>query len=224
MAIIAAVCAAVFAYTFRPALDMNGDTSQYYIYATSLAQGEGYAELGTLGHPPANGFPPGYPLLMAPLRAMTGSIVAQKMLNGLFLCGTSPFLRPTPRRSSCGTSRRANTFCSMKKSKQQVLIVGAGPAGLTAALELCRRSDMEVVVIERDEQVGGISRTVRNKGNSMDLGGHRYFSKSEVVTAWWQELLRVGRRHRKPLPRGPQRDAPLQQHRPFDAHGDGGGR
>lgn len=79
----------------------------------------------------------------------------------------------------------------MKKSKQRVLIVGAGPAGLTAALELCRRSDMEVVVIERDEQVGGISRTVRYKGNSMDLGGHRYFSKSEVVTAWWQELLPV---------------------------------
>ncbi len=79
----------------------------------------------------------------------------------------------------------------MKKSKKRVLIVGAGPAGLTAALELCQRSDMEVVVIERDEQVGGISRTVRHKGNSMDLGGHRYFSKSEVVTSWWRELMPV---------------------------------
>lgn len=79
----------------------------------------------------------------------------------------------------------------MEKSKQRVIVVGAGPAGLTAALELCRRSDMEVVVIERDEQVGGISRTVRYKGNSMDLGGHRYFSKSETVTAWWRELLPV---------------------------------
>ena len=59
IAIIAVVCAAVFAYTFRPTLDMNGDTSQYYIYATSLAQGEGYTELSSLGHPPTNAFPPG---------------------------------------------------------------------------------------------------------------------------------------------------------------------
>lgn len=68
---------------------MNGDTSQYYIYATSLAQGEGYADLSRPGHPPANGFPPGYPLLMAPLRAMTGSIVAQKILNGFMLFGAA---------------------------------------------------------------------------------------------------------------------------------------
>lgn len=87
IAIIAAVCTAVFAYTFKPTLDMNGDTSQYYIYATSLAQGEGYTELGTLGHPPTNGFPPGYPLLMAPLRALTPSIVAQKIQNGVMLFG-----------------------------------------------------------------------------------------------------------------------------------------
>lgn len=89
IAVIATVCTAVFAYTFKPTLDMNGDTSQYYIYATSLAQGEGYTELGTLGHPSTNGFPPGYPLLMAPLRAITGSIVAQKILNGFMLFGAS---------------------------------------------------------------------------------------------------------------------------------------
>lgn len=77
----------------------------------------------------------------------------------------------------------------MKKSKKRVIVVGAGPAGLTAALELCRRSELEVVVIERDGQVGGISRTMRYKGNSMDLGGHRYFSKSEAVNSWWRELL-----------------------------------
>ncbi len=87
IAAIAAVCMSVFAYTFKPSLDMNGDTSQYYIYATSLAQGEGYTELGTLGHPPTNGFPPGYPLLMAPLRLMTDSIIAQKILNGFMLLG-----------------------------------------------------------------------------------------------------------------------------------------
>lgn len=79
----------------------------------------------------------------------------------------------------------------MKKSKKRVVIVGAGPAGLTAALELGRRSDTEVVVVEQDDAVGGISRTVRYKGNNMDLGGHRYFSKSDTVTKWWEELMPV---------------------------------
>ena len=92
IAAIAAVCAALFAYTFKPTLDMNGDTSQYYIYATSLAQGEGYTELGTPGHPASNGFPPGYPLLMAPLRVLTDSIVAQKIWNGLMLFGAAALL------------------------------------------------------------------------------------------------------------------------------------
>ncbi len=82
----------MFAYTFRPTLDMNGDTSQYYIYATSLAQGEGYTELSSLGHPPTNAFPPGYPLIMAPVRAMTDSIVAQKVLNGFMLFGAAVLL------------------------------------------------------------------------------------------------------------------------------------
>ncbi len=77
----------------------------------------------------------------------------------------------------------------MEKSKKRVVIIGAGPAGLTAAWELCRRSDTEVIVIEQDNTVGGISRTVRYKGNCMDLGGHRYFSKSDTVTKWWQELM-----------------------------------
>lgn len=87
--LIALAVVSLFAYTFKPTLDMNGDTSQYYIYATSLAQGEGYTELSSLGHPPTNGFPPGYPLIMAPLRAMTDSIVAQKMLNGFMLFGAA---------------------------------------------------------------------------------------------------------------------------------------
>lgn len=77
----------------------------------------------------------------------------------------------------------------MEKNKKRVVIIGAGPAGLTAALELCRHSNMEVIVIEQDNTVGGISRTVRYKGNCMDLGGHRYFSKSDAVTKWWQELM-----------------------------------
>ena len=71
------------------------------------------------------------------------------------------------------------------------MIAGAGPAGLTAALELLRRSDVLPVVFEADAQVGGISKTVNYAGNRMDLGGHRFFSKSEWVMRWWQEILPV---------------------------------
>jgi protoporphyrinogen oxidase len=69
------------------------------------------------------------------------------------------------------------------------VIVGAGPAGLTAALELLRGSDVRPLVFEADGQVGGISKTVNYRGNRMDLGGHRFFSKSDWVMAWWQSIL-----------------------------------
>jgi protoporphyrinogen oxidase len=69
------------------------------------------------------------------------------------------------------------------------VIVGAGPAGLTAAFELQRSSDIRPLVFEADHQVGGISRTINYRGNRMDLGGHRFFSKSDWVMDWWQEML-----------------------------------
>src|ERR1700682_5586587 len=69
------------------------------------------------------------------------------------------------------------------------VIAGAGPAGLTAALELLRRSDITPIVFEADGPVGGISKTVNYRGNRMDLGGHRFFSKSDWVMRWWQEIL-----------------------------------
>jgi protoporphyrinogen oxidase len=71
------------------------------------------------------------------------------------------------------------------------VIAGAGPAGLTAALELLRRSNIRPLVFEVDGQVGGISKTVNYRGNRMDLGGHRFFSKSDWVMRWWQEILPV---------------------------------
>jgi len=71
------------------------------------------------------------------------------------------------------------------------VIAGAGPAGLTAALELLRRSDIKPVVIEMEGQVGGISKTVNYRGNRMDIGGHRFFSKSDWVMRWWQDILPV---------------------------------
>jgi protoporphyrinogen oxidase len=74
---------------------------------------------------------------------------------------------------------------------KQVVIAGAGPAGLTAAAELLRRSDCRPLVFEADTQVGGISKTVEYRGNRMDLGGHRFFSKSDWVMDWWQDILPV---------------------------------
>jgi protoporphyrinogen oxidase len=72
-----------------------------------------------------------------------------------------------------------------------VVIAGAGPAGLTAALECLRRTDHVPLVFEVDQQVGGISKTVNYRGNRMDLGGHRFFSKSDWVMNWWQDILPV---------------------------------
>jgi protoporphyrinogen oxidase len=78
-----------------------------------------------------------------------------------------------------------------RKPTKLVVIAGAGPAGLTAALELLRRSDLMPLVFDPDRQVGGISKTVAYRGNRMDLGGHRFFSKSDWVMRWWQEILPV---------------------------------
>ncbi len=71
------------------------------------------------------------------------------------------------------------------------IIIGAGPAGLTAALELERRSGIKPVLLEASSEIGGISRTVRYKGNRMDIGGHRFFSKSDRVMRWWLDLMPV---------------------------------
>ncbi len=73
--------------------------------------------------------------------------------------------------------------------KQKAIIIGAGPAGLTAALELLRRTDIQPLILEASEEIGGISRTIRYKGNRMDIGGHRFFSKSDRVMQWWLELM-----------------------------------
>ncbi len=75
--------------------------------------------------------------------------------------------------------------------KKVAVIAGAGPAGLTAALELLRRSDIAPIVFEADAQVGGISKTINYRGNRMDLGGHRFFSKSDWVMRWWQDILPI---------------------------------
>ncbi len=73
---------------------------------------------------------------------------------------------------------------------KKILIIGAGPAGLTAAYELLNRSsEYEVTVLEETDMIGGISRTVNYKGNRMDMGGHRFFSKVPEVNEWWENML-----------------------------------
>jgi protoporphyrinogen oxidase len=72
---------------------------------------------------------------------------------------------------------------------KNVVIIGGGPAGLTAALELSKHN-VPAVVLEADKQVGGIARTVNYKGYLFDIGGHRFFTKWDEVNAIWNEVLR----------------------------------
>jgi protoporphyrinogen oxidase len=74
-------------------------------------------------------------------------------------------------------------------TQKTAIIIGAGPAGLTAALDFLRKSDIRPIVLEASDEIGGISRTVRYKGNRMDIGGHRFFSKSDRVMQWWMALM-----------------------------------
>jgi protoporphyrinogen oxidase len=78
-----------------------------------------------------------------------------------------------------------------KMGQKKVIVIGAGPAGLTAAYELSKNSDYDVVVLEALGQVGGISKTINHNGNRMDIGGHRFFSKNEQVVDWWLDILNI---------------------------------
>jgi protoporphyrinogen oxidase len=78
---------------------------------------------------------------------------------------------------------------SETQNRQKAIIIGAGPAGLTAALEFVRRTDVQPIILEQSQEIGGISRTVNYKGNRMDIGGHRFFSKSDRVMNWWLDVM-----------------------------------
>src|SRR5271166_376037 len=86
-------------------------------------------------------------------------------------------------------SRQENdTMSPIAPQERNVVIIGAGPAGLTAAYELSKHS-VPAVVLEADNTVGGISRTVNYKGYLFDIGGHRFFTKWDEVNQIWQEIL-----------------------------------
>ena len=78
---------------------------------------------------------------------------------------------------------------STAADQKLAVIVGAGPAGLTAAYELLTRTEIKPIVLEKSDYMGGISRTVNYKGNRIDIGGHRFFSKSDRVMEWWLRML-----------------------------------
>jgi len=74
---------------------------------------------------------------------------------------------------------------------KKAIIIGAGPAGLTAAYELLTKTDIKPIIFEAEDCVGGICKTINVNGNRMDLGGHRFFSKSDSVMSWWVKFLQI---------------------------------
>ncbi|MEE9189687.1 MAG: NAD(P)/FAD-dependent oxidoreductase [Candidatus Neomarinimicrobiota bacterium] len=71
------------------------------------------------------------------------------------------------------------------------LIIGAGPAGLTAAYELLEKTNIKPIIFEKESDVGGIAKTINYKGNHIDAGGHRFFSKSDRVMEWWTNMMPI---------------------------------
>ena len=76
---------------------------------------------------------------------------------------------------------------------KKAIIIGAGPAGLTAAYELLKKSnDIKPIILEESNGViGGISQTVNYKNNRMDIGGHRFFTKDDRVNNIWLEIMPI---------------------------------
>ena len=114
--------------------------------------------------------------------------------------------------------------------KKTAVIIGAGPAGLTAGLELLRRTGIQPILLEASQEIGGISRTIRYKGNRMDIGGHRFFSKSDRVMQWWMDLMPPdtgeeiseisyqGKKRVVVVPAHPPEEPPLRGLGPLDSH------
>lgn len=86
----------------------------------------------------------------------------------------------------------------MSNKQKTAVIIGAGPAGLTAAYCLLTETDIKPVILEEENFVGGISRTAEHNGNRMDIGGHRFFTKNAEVNALWDKLM--------PMQGAPSRD------------------
>ena len=77
----------------------------------------------------------------------------------------------------------------MSENGKKAIVVGAGPAGLTATIELLKLTSIHPIIFEESDEIGGISKTVNYKGNRMDIGGHRFFSKNENIMNWWRDVM-----------------------------------
>ncbi|MBF0105365.1 MAG: NAD(P)/FAD-dependent oxidoreductase [Deltaproteobacteria bacterium] len=95
----------------------------------------------------------------------------------------------------------------MATNKKTAFIIGAGPAGLTAAFELLAQTEIKPVILEMSGEIGGISKTINYRGNRIDIGGHRFFSKSDRVMRWWQNILPID--EQETLPAGETSDRML---------------
>jgi len=73
--------------------------------------------------------------------------------------------------------------------KKIAIIIGAGPAGLTAAYELLKNTDIQPIIFEKSKYIGGLAQTINYKNNKLDIGPHRFFSKSDTVINWWLTIL-----------------------------------
>jgi protoporphyrinogen oxidase len=115
----------------------------------------------------------------------------------------------TPSRAAPACHRAAPVDCDASRSdgmsEKTAVIIGAGPAGLTAAYELLAQGVGRPIVLEQSRHMGGIARTVEHHGNRIDIGGHRFFSKSDRVMSWWLDKL--------PLERGAAGRLDLAYHR-----------
>ena len=106
----------------------------------------------------------------------------------------------------------------MRTSSKTAVIIGAGPAGLTAALEFCRKSSIHPIVLEAGDRIGGISCTIRHNGNRMDIGGHRFFSKSDRVMDWWTEIMPIAAEDHSVSIAYQNKKRTLTAHHPLGAH------
>lgn len=84
--------------------------------------------------------------------------------------------------------RSGEALTDLNSQQERCVIIGAGPAGLTAAYEFCKLG-IPAVVFEQDDVVGGLAQTVNYKGYRFDIGGHRFFTKVDLVHEWWEEVL-----------------------------------
>src|SRR5258708_36634787 len=77
----------------------------------------------------------------------------------------------------------------LAQMKKKAIIIGAGPAGWNAAYGELKRTDIIPCILEKSGDIGGISKTINYKGNRMDMGPHRFFSKSDRVMRWWVQMM-----------------------------------